>query len=162
MDARQDLDLFSHLGSLLSGSVPLESFRQWFANALWDLEESADDDTVEFAYLLENRLAEYSGGYITEGELVAGLRADVAKQFGSKAGAVGSVSTGQSGRTVAIGTRAPVVVWRAGSSVRTLQQRITAVSPGPATLAVSGAGTSSSVTLGWVLSAGARPVAAPG
>lgn len=71
-----DLDLRGHLASLLSGTMPLASFRHWFANALWSLEEAADDDTLDFAYLVENRLAEYSGGHITDDELLSVLRRD--------------------------------------------------------------------------------------
>lgn len=77
MDAPGALDLRGHLDSVLSGRIPLTDFRHWFAKALWDLEAVSDDDTLEFAYLVENRLAEYSGGYVSEGELRAALRADL-------------------------------------------------------------------------------------
>ena len=81
MDNSQVLDLRLQLGRLLSGSLPPESFRHWFASSLRGIEEAADDDTVKFAYVVGNRLAEYSGGYIADEELIAGMRADFSVHF---------------------------------------------------------------------------------
>lgn len=71
------LDLEGQIGRLVKGSLDVERFRQWFANALWDIELAADGDMVRFAYLVENRLAEFTGGYISEQELVAALHEDL-------------------------------------------------------------------------------------
>ncbi len=158
MDARQDLDLRSHLGMLLSGALSLESFRHWFASALWDIEESTDDDTVEFAYLLENRLAEYSGGYVTDAELIAGLRADFLAHFGSESPDAGSTAKNLYDLAAVIGSPVRVPRRRAGTSARTLWPRTNALGPA----AIGPSATGSAVMLHWTLSAGARPAAPAG
>lgn len=79
-----DLDLRLHLGSVLNRSLPVESFRQWFASALWELESVLDDDTLDFAYLIENRIAERSSGLITDDELIAVLASDFETQYASR------------------------------------------------------------------------------
>ena len=76
--ARHAADLESHLGTLLRGSLELDAFRHWFANALWEIEAEGSDDTIDLANLIENRLAEYSGGYISQEVLLDALREDVA------------------------------------------------------------------------------------
>lgn len=80
--ARQAADLEAHLGRLLTGSLALDGFRQWFANALWEIEAEGSDDTIDLANLVENRLAEYSGGYISQAVLIDALRDDVANPRG--------------------------------------------------------------------------------
>lgn len=67
-------ELERHLGSLLhGGSTPWE-FRRWFASALWASEDSADGDTLDFAYEIENIIAERSGDHITDDEMLGALR----------------------------------------------------------------------------------------
>lgn len=83
MGDRHEADLLAHLGKLLRDELPLASFRQWFANALWEWEWADDDDTLDLAYLVENRLAEYSGEHISESELRQALRDDVAAHLRS-------------------------------------------------------------------------------
>ncbi len=78
MEDRHDADLLAHLGKLLRDEVPLEDFRHWFSSALWEWEWADDDVTLDFAYLVENRLAEFSGGHLSERQLLRALREDVA------------------------------------------------------------------------------------
>jgi hypothetical protein len=67
-------ELERHLGDLLhGGSAPWE-FRRWFASALWASEGSVDGDTLDFAYEIENIIAERSGDHITDAEMVDALR----------------------------------------------------------------------------------------
>lgn len=80
-----ELELRTHLERALNRSWPLESFRHWFANALWSLESAVDDDTLEFAYLIENRIAERSGGWITDDELLTALATDFVRHYGEAA-----------------------------------------------------------------------------
>lgn len=76
-------DAFSReLGRLLHGGLTPYDFRRWFASALWEAERSADDDTLAFAYEVENIIAERSGSHITDREMVAALHAATVKRFG--------------------------------------------------------------------------------
>lgn len=96
MEDRHEADLLTHLGKLLRGERSLAAFRQWFANALWDREWSDDDDTLDFAYLVENRLAEYSGEHVSEDQLLHALRDDVVAHLrsGSVAPVTGATAVG--------------------------------------------------------------------
>lgn len=78
MDEEAKFGLAEQLGRLLTGSLDLSGFRQWFASALWEIESEADADTVEFASLVENRIAEYARGHVPDQVLLDALRADVA------------------------------------------------------------------------------------
>jgi hypothetical protein len=93
--ARQAADLDAHLGRLLTGSLPLDDFRQWFANTVWEIEAEGSDDTIDLANLVENRLAEYSGGYISQAVLINALRDDVATARGVIYAPAFSASGGQ-------------------------------------------------------------------
>lgn len=93
--ARQAADLDAHLGKLLTGSLALDAFRQWFASALWEIEAEGSEDTIDLANLVENRLAEYSGGYISQSVLIDALRDDVAEARGIIYAPAFSVNVGQ-------------------------------------------------------------------
>jgi hypothetical protein len=69
-----DFDLRGQLGKVLAGELPLDAFRHWFASALWRAESEADEETLKFVYLVENHLAELSGGHISETRLLEVLR----------------------------------------------------------------------------------------
>lgn len=84
----QDADLLPYLTRLLNGSLALDDFRHWFANALWDIESDGDPATIDLAYLVENRLAEFSGGHFDEARLRAVL-ADDLRQLTTPAPLVG-------------------------------------------------------------------------
>lgn len=66
----------------VSGRVPVAAFIAWFAGALWEIERWADEDDYELALTIENRLAEYTGGHISETMLRATLAADLAEVGG--------------------------------------------------------------------------------
>ncbi|MGH2561943.1 MAG: hypothetical protein ACRDJH_23010 [Thermomicrobiales bacterium] len=88
MDDAFARELERQLGSLLHGGLEPYEFRRWFANALWAAEGSADDDTLKFAYEIENIIAERSGDHITDDELLGALsKATVARFGGIPAGA---------------------------------------------------------------------------
>jgi len=82
-------ELERHLGSLLHGGLTPWDFRRWFASALWASEGSADGDTLDFAYEIENIIAERSGDHITDDEMVDALRqAVVARDVQIQVGAI--------------------------------------------------------------------------
>jgi hypothetical protein len=74
MKASPDLGIRGQLQGFVTGKVPLRAFQEWFVDALWLLEDTADDETAEQLYRIENRLAEHSSGYISEAQLRDALR----------------------------------------------------------------------------------------
>lgn len=92
MDDRFARELERHLGSLFHGGLTPWEFRRWFASALWASEGSAEGDTLDFAYEIENIIAERSGDHITDDEMMGALQASVrSRQHGIPAGTVGGV-----------------------------------------------------------------------
>lgn len=75
-------ELERQLSSLLHGGLMPWEFRRWFASALWASEGSADGDTLDFAYEIENIIAERSGDHITDGEMLGALRQAVVARHG--------------------------------------------------------------------------------
>lgn len=75
-------ELGRQLGKLFHGGATPYDFRRWFASALWEAERSSDRDTLSFAYEIENIIAERSGSYITDGEMIEALRDVTVKKFG--------------------------------------------------------------------------------
>ncbi len=75
-------ELERQLGSLFHGGLAPYDFRRWFASALWTAEGVADDDTLEFAYEVENIIAERSGDHITDDEMMEALRAASVARYG--------------------------------------------------------------------------------
>ena len=75
-------DLERQLGSLLQGGLAPYDFRRWFASALWAAEGLADDDTLAFAYEIENIIAERSGDHITDREMVGALHEATVGHYG--------------------------------------------------------------------------------
>ena len=134
MAAVPEPDLLGHLGGMLSGRVPLDAFRHWFANALWALEESADEDTLDFAYLVENRLAEYSGGHVEAADLVRALRADLDQRLA----AVRRSATPQDAWRV--------IAPRASSTARTIDRRAPSWSAGRGTIPLGSADAARRIT----------------
>ncbi len=61
------------LGRLFHGELSPYDVRRWFASTLWEAERSADDDTLAFAYRIENIIAERSGSHISDHEMIAAL-----------------------------------------------------------------------------------------
>lgn len=68
-------ELARQLGSLFQGGLAPYDFRRWFASALWEAERSSNDDTLAFAYEIENIIAERSGSHISDQEMISALNA---------------------------------------------------------------------------------------
>ena len=81
----EDFGLSEHLRKLLTGSLDISGFRQWFANAIWSIESEADERTVDFASLVENRIAEFARGTVPDDIFIAALREDLAEYSGEPA-----------------------------------------------------------------------------
>ena len=75
-------ELERQLGSLFHGGLSPYDFRRWFASALWAAEGVADDDTLAFAYEVENIIAERSGDHITDGEIIDEMRRATVARYG--------------------------------------------------------------------------------
>jgi hypothetical protein len=78
--SEKDVNARRHLAGLLLQEESLDTFVDWFIHALWDIEHRAGDEDIDLAWRIENRLAERSSGYVTDAELLAGLRDD-AREF---------------------------------------------------------------------------------
>ena len=74
-------DLSKHLTGLLDRATSISQFWSWFGRAQADIEQFGSEDDNELANLIENVFAEYTGGYITAEELLAGLGAEVGREF---------------------------------------------------------------------------------
>lgn len=83
-------ELERQLGRLLHGGADPNTFRRWFASALWEAEGSADRDTLDLAYEIENIIAERSGAHISDAEMIDALSATTATRSASVAAAAGS------------------------------------------------------------------------
>lgn len=70
-------DVAGHLGLLLDGLLSLDQFSRWLADEVPRIEADGDDDLIGFASLVENRLAERSGGHINDALLLTALREDM-------------------------------------------------------------------------------------
>lgn len=71
------VDLLGQVRLVAGKRLAPSDFVQWFTASLWELESSLDDTTLDFAYLLENRIAEYLGGHIDEDRLRAAIASDL-------------------------------------------------------------------------------------
>ena len=80
-------ELERQLGSLIHGGLEPNEFRRWFASALWAADGSADEDTLTFAYEIENIVAERSGEHITVDEMLRALQAAATMHYGRTHGA---------------------------------------------------------------------------
>ena len=74
-------DLSGQLTGLLDRTTSVSQFWRWFGRAQAGIELYGSDDDNELANLIENVFAEYTGGYITAEELLAGLAAEVGQEF---------------------------------------------------------------------------------
>ncbi len=73
MNASPHIELLDRLGSYLAGDLSLGEFHDWLVETLPDIEQVDDPNAARLAYRIEHRLAEHSGGHITEDELRAAL-----------------------------------------------------------------------------------------
>jgi hypothetical protein len=62
-------DLNNQLVKYLASETSLERFRDWFDSSTWDMHLTSDQPTQDLAAEIELRLAEYTNGHRTEGEL---------------------------------------------------------------------------------------------
>ena len=88
MNEPSDFGIGERLTGFLTGTLSLAEFREWFAHALWDIERSGSDDEIELAYLIKNRLAESSSGYVTEDQLKETFRPLVDRELAPAGGRV--------------------------------------------------------------------------
>lgn len=74
-------DLPGHLGKFLNHRTSAAQFWRWFVANMPRIEESGSDAEVDFAWRVEHRYAEWTGGHIDEEVLRGALARDVA-EFG--------------------------------------------------------------------------------
>ena len=53
----------------LNGEINLESFEDWFAQNTWNIHQSGSVAAEAVTFAIEESLAEYSSGHISESEL---------------------------------------------------------------------------------------------
>lgn len=70
-------DFLGHLDRLASGSMPAAQFWRWLVLHADRIEESASDGVVELARGIDNRFAEWTGGFIDDGQLIEAIRGDL-------------------------------------------------------------------------------------
>lgn len=58
------VDLRRHVAAVVDGTLSLDRFQQWFAEAQDDIELNGCDEHVALASRIENHLAEYTSGHI--------------------------------------------------------------------------------------------------
>ncbi len=63
------------LARYLNGRTDLDSFEDWFVINSWNIHLANDPNAESLVFAVEESLAEYSSGHITEAQLVAELRA---------------------------------------------------------------------------------------
>ena len=65
------------IAGLLGGALTLQQFQNWLALAESEIEQSGSDAEVDLMNLVENRLAEYTGGHISAEALLGALQRDL-------------------------------------------------------------------------------------
>lgn len=53
----------------MASRIDLESFHEWLAPIVWDIEDRNDPDAQELVYSIELAIAEFSAGHRSENEL---------------------------------------------------------------------------------------------
>ncbi len=59
----------AQLARYLAGVLSLAEFRDWFAPASWDVDETSDAETQIAVHEIEHRIAEFTSGVWTESDL---------------------------------------------------------------------------------------------
>ena len=59
-------EIRQYLANYLAGNVSIADFEDWIAQSTWNIHQSGDEEAQEIGYLIEAKLAEYSGHAITE------------------------------------------------------------------------------------------------
>jgi hypothetical protein len=73
MDRSLELAIHEHLAEHLTGKSHLDEFKSWLIGATWGLDRSQPVPGIELANKIELALAEHSGGYRTDEELLENL-----------------------------------------------------------------------------------------
>ena len=66
--------IHARLASYLARACPLDEFKDWLVGETWDIEQRADTEAERLTYRIKHRLAEQSGGHITEDDVRRLLR----------------------------------------------------------------------------------------
>ena len=69
LNKNPELEIRDKLAGYLAGEMALDVFEDWFALALLKVNEIGNAAAIDLAYGIELLLAEFSGGYWTEGQL---------------------------------------------------------------------------------------------
>lgn len=72
-----DRDFLGHLERLVSGSMPPDQFWIWLARHADLIDASAPAAVADLARGVDNRFAEWTGGFIDDGQLIAAIRGDL-------------------------------------------------------------------------------------
>jgi hypothetical protein len=82
-------EIREQLAKYLANEISIDTFEDWVAQNTWNIHQSGDEAAQRIAYAIESRLAEYSGGFVTEpilrnalAPLVTSYEPEV-QQFGS-------------------------------------------------------------------------------
>lgn len=74
MDQDLLLAIRTQLGRYLNGKSSLRQFREWFDVETWGVAAEKDSPVRQLAGEIELRLAEFTNGHLSEGELRAALQ----------------------------------------------------------------------------------------
>ena len=74
MNVPPDYGIQGHLTGLLTGTESLTGFCRWFVEAIADAKANADEAAWELFLAVENVLAEWTGGHLSNAETVQALR----------------------------------------------------------------------------------------
>jgi len=63
------LEIRKQLVDYLAGDIDYDRLDEWMAQNTWDVHKSADEEASALVYAVEARLAEFSGGFVSENRL---------------------------------------------------------------------------------------------
>ncbi len=118
-----------HLAMYLNGKIPLDLFEDWVVENTWNIHLDRDVEAMQLAYAIEESLAEYSSGHISESQLrdefkvaLYSERPVVEVHYFSPRPAMQSVSRNSdaflSGEVVTLDSRSGLVLNLSGSSAQ--------------------------------------------
>jgi len=74
MSISLDRAIHDHLAAYLAGETSLDEFKDWLVGATWEIAPNDESTTAKLAIRIKHRLAEHSGGYVSDDELKQLLR----------------------------------------------------------------------------------------
>jgi hypothetical protein len=74
MSISLDRAIHDHLAAYLAGENTLDEFKDWLVGATWELTPDDNSVTAKLAIRIKHRLAEHSGGFISDDELKQSLQ----------------------------------------------------------------------------------------